>query len=86
MNDSNYVQFLIGIDKIKDIPPYNIFQSKKNSILGYFLSAAAFYLGVLLGWNFEESLILFAISMSLYYITLLFWYIRITKKHSLLSS
>lgn len=50
------------------------------SLVGYALSIFAFEVGVYLGWDFAQSLMLFAFAMSMYYIYLLFWYISLTRK------
>lgn len=52
------------------------------SLIGYVISAGCFYLGVYLNWGFEDTLKLFAFSMSLYYIYLLFWYIFLAKNNN----
>ena len=49
------------------------------SVVGYALSLGALMIGVYMKWTFEESLVLFAVALSLYYLFLLFWYIYLSK-------
>jgi|TARA_B110000908_G_C10262071_1_gene460107 O-antigen/teichoic acid export membrane protein len=55
-------------------------QALAISLIGYIVSIIALGIGIYLKWDFEQSLILFAIALSMYYIYLLFWYISLTKK------
>lgn len=59
-----------------------IYQQQKKalliSLIGYTFSVIALLTGVYLNLNFKTTLILFAISMSLYYIFLLIWYYSLT--------
>jgi lipopolysaccharide exporter len=50
------------------------------SLIGYAASVIALEIGVYLKYSFDDALKLFALSMSLYYIVLLLWYIYLTKK------
>ena len=48
------------------------------SVVGYVASLLAIYIAVKLSWSFKEMLILFSVTMTIYYLYLLFWYIQLS--------